>query len=175
MAHKRVFTNKLLILALAASGTLLAASNSPAQTVDGELQAAKTEKPVTQVTKPAASMPVLKEYKQLAIGMTADDVEEKWGKPKVHDKDGYLYEFSDTQTAQVRIDPEKKVSAIAVMFMKKGEAPSLVEIFGEGAKPDTEQNGTIYKLVRYPEAGYWISYYAGAGDDGMTTLTIQKL
>ena len=175
MAHKRVFTNKLLTLALVASGTLVAASTSPAQTVDSNLQASKTEKPVTQAAKPDASMPVLKEYKQLAIGMTADDVEEKWGKAKVKDKDGFLYELTDSQTAQVRIDPEKKVSAIAIMFMKKAEAPSLVEIFGEGAKPDTEQNGTVYKLVRYPQAGYWISYYAGAGDDAMATLTIQKL
>ena len=105
MAHKRVFTNKLLILALVASGTLVAASSSPAQTVDSNLQATKTEKPVAQAQQPAAPMPVLKEYKQLAIGMTADDVEAKWGKAKVKDKDGFLYELTDNQTAQVLIYP----------------------------------------------------------------------
>jgi hypothetical protein len=39
------------------------------------------------------------------------------------------------------------------------------------AKPD----GTLYKLVQYPEAGYWVAYSRTAGDAPFTIITMQAM
>ena len=39
------------------------------------------------------------------------------------------------------------------------------------AKPD----GSMYKMVRYPKAGYWVSFSRTAGDSPLTSVTIQKI
>jgi hypothetical protein len=51
--------------------------------------------------------------------------------------------------------------------------PSPREVFGEDvdAKPD----GSIFKMVRYPKAGYFISYSKTAGSDPIVTITVQKI
>lgn len=125
-------------------------------------------------TNQAATAP-MKEFRKVGIGMSADDVESAWGEPKVKDDSGFLYNLSDSETAQIEVGPEKKVTAIAIMFKNGKGAPSLAEVFGAGATADREQNGTVYKMVRYPDAGYWLSYYAGSGENAVTTITIRRL
>ena len=44
-----------------------------------------------------------------------------------------------------------------------------------GADVETKADGSKYKLVRYPKAGYWISYSRTAGDTPIITVTLQKL
>jgi hypothetical protein len=44
-----------------------------------------------------------------------------------------------------------------------------------GADIDTKPDGSKYRLVRYPKAGYWVSYSRTAGDTPIVTVTIQKL
>jgi hypothetical protein len=39
------------------------------------------------------------------------------------------------------------------------------------AKPD----GTLYQLVQYPEAGYWVAYSRTAGDEPLTIITMQAI
>lgn len=122
-----------------------------------------------------SSMPAMTAFRNVSIGMSADEVKESWGKAKIEDKDGFLYELSDSETAQVRIGPDQKVMTIAITFADGKGAPTLTEVFGEGAAADNSQNGTVYKMVRYPDAGYWVSYFVGSGENAITTLTIQKL
>ncbi len=38
------------------------------------------------------------------------------------------------------------------------------------AKPD----GSAYKLVTYPRAGYWVAYSRTAGDEPLTIITMQR-
>jgi hypothetical protein len=117
----------------------------------------------------------MKEFRKVGIGMSADDVESAWGDPKVKDESGFLFNLSDSETAQVELGPEKKVTAIAITFKDGKGAPSLAEVFGAGATADRQANGTLYKMVRYKDAGYWISYYEASGDNAATTVTIRKL
>jgi hypothetical protein len=127
-----------------------------------------------QVVANMAATP-MKQYRKLALGMSSDDVESLWGEPKIKDERGFLYNLSDSETAQIEVGPEKKVTAIAIMFENGKGAPSLTEVFGTGATADPQQNGAVYKMVRYTDEGYWISYYAGSGDNAVTTITIRKL
>jgi hypothetical protein len=47
------------------------------------------------------------------------------------------------------------------------------QVFGEDF--ETKPDGSKHKLVRYPKAGYWVSYSRTAGDTPIVTITIQKL
>jgi hypothetical protein len=46
-------------------------------------------------------------------------------------------------------------------------------VFGSDveAKPD----GSVNKMIRYPKAGYLISYLRTAGDEPMIVITVQKM
>ena len=44
-----------------------------------------------------------------------------------------------------------------------------------GSELDAKADGSAYKLVRYPKAGYWVSYSRTAGKDSTTTITMQKI
>lgn len=54
-----------------------------------------------------------------------------------------------------------------------GSAPTPEAVLGTGieAKPD----GTLYKLVQYPEAGYWVAYSRTAGNEPLTVITMQAM
>jgi hypothetical protein len=44
-----------------------------------------------------------------------------------------------------------------------------------GAEAGAKTDGSIYKLLRYPKAGYWVSYSRTAGSSPTTTITMQKI
>ena len=44
-----------------------------------------------------------------------------------------------------------------------------------GSDIEAKQDGSLYKLVRYPKVGYWVSYTRTAGEDPMTIIAIQKI
>ena len=43
-----------------------------------------------------------------------------------------------------------------------------------GAEPEQKQDGSIYHIVHYPEAGYWVAYSRTAGDEPLTIITMQR-
>lgn len=119
--------------------------------------------------------PILKEYRKLTIGASAETLRDLWGKPKMEYSDGFLYEMSDSESIQIVIGSEKNIRAISITFVDGKGAPSFAEVFGEAALPEKRENGSVYKLVRYPDAGYWVAYYAGPSENADVTLTMQKL
>ena len=57
--------------------------------------------------------------------------------------------------------------------MNGGNIPTCKDVLGadEQAKPD----GSLYKMMRYPKAGYWVSYSRTAGNSPTITITMQKI
>lgn len=134
--------------------------------------AAYTKKEIPlQTSRPA---PYLKEYRKVTIGMPADALRDAWGKPEMEYPDGYFYELSDSETVQIVIGPDKKITAISVTFVKGKGAPSFAEVFGEKSAPEKSANGSVYKMVRYEDAGYWVAYSGGPEDDANVSVTMQK-
>ncbi len=118
----------------------------------------------------AASEPVFKDYKGVRIGMSADEVRQKLGKPETQ---GFFL-ISDNETAQVFYDKDKKVNAVAVTYTGKGDAlPTAVTVLGEDVL--AAEDGRVYKLVRYPAAGYWVAYSRSSGDSPVISITMKKL
>ena len=117
--------------------------------------------------------PVFQEYRGVKIGWVADDVRKKLGSPANKGDEQDFYVFGEKETAQVLYD-KGQVTAISVDFMNGAkEVITPQQVFGTDfdAKPD----GSKYKLVRYPKAGYWVSYSRTAGDTPIITVTIQRL
>jgi len=119
--------------------------------------------------------PVFQEYRGVKIGWLSDEVRKKLGNPLVKGDEQDYYEFGEKEKAQVYYDKAtRQVTAISVDFING--APEVItpqQVFGADieAKPD----GSKSKLVRYPKAGYWISYSRTAGDSPIVSVTIQKL
>ena len=118
--------------------------------------------------------PVFNEYRGVQLGMSAADVRKKLGDPKDKSAEQDFYIFNDTETAQVVYDKTAKVIAISADFMSPNTAaPSAKDVFGSEveAKPD----GSMHKLVRFPKAGYWLSYNRTGGADSVVTIQLQKI
>lgn len=137
-----------------------------------ETQDKKTKSASQQ--KESSDKPPFTEYKGVKIGMIAADVRQKLGKPTDESKVQDYYVFSEKETVQVFYDEAEKTTAIAVTYIGKSSgAPSPEQVIGISieVKPD----GSMYKMVQYPNAGFLITYTRTAGDDPLTVITIQKM
>jgi hypothetical protein len=121
--------------------------------------------------------PVLKDVEGVAIGMTADQVKDKLGRPETADSTGMLFSRNNGETVQVGLDSDGKVKMIAAIYTgKNAAAPEFSTVFGQSSEAAASTDGKIYKMMRYPSAGYWVAYSRLDLQNGpMTTVTIQKL
>ncbi len=169
--------HKLSRLSLAALCLLcLAAFVVPAQSARGGNSAHGSNPNNAPAAKPQAAEaePPFKEYKGVRIGMEAEEARKKLGSPTDKSDAQDFYLVSEKESVQVMYDREKKVSAIALIYMNAADkAPMAKSVIGEEieARPD----GSLYKLVRYPKAGYWVSYSRTAGDPPIVSITMQKM
>jgi hypothetical protein len=117
--------------------------------------------------------PAFSEFKGVRLGMRVDEARKKLGNPTDKSAEQDIY-FNDTQTVQVFYDKTGSVTAISVDFQSSANAiPSAREVLGGEA--DAKDDGSVYKMLRYPKAGYWVSYSRTAGKTPTTTVTMQKI
>lgn len=133
------------------------------------------QRPLDAVPVPTpADKPVFSAYKGVSIGKTADEARRLLGKPSDQSETQDQYIFSDNESAQVYYDAAHLVTAISIMY--SGDltaAPTPKDIFGEAAQP--KPDGGIFKMMRYPKAGFWISYSRTAGDGPIISIAMQKI
>lgn len=117
---------------------------------------------------------IFKEYRGVQLGMTADEVRKKLGNPKEKGDEQDFFVFNDTETAQVVYDPTHKVITISADFLATdASVPTAKQIFGSDV--EAKADGSVYKMVRFPKAGYWVSYNRTGGASPMTSITLQKI
>ena len=159
-ACRRIVSLPLLL------AVVLLASGSPPRTPIANAQNAGGEK--------KADKPLYVEYKGVRIGMDTSEVRKKLGDPADKGDVQDFFVFSDSESAQVYYDKGRKVMALSVNYVgEKSGAPLPMLVLGTNivAKAD----GAMHKMVRYPVAGYWISYNRTGGDDPLITVTMQKI
>ena len=124
---------------------------------------------------PPEDSPIFQEYRGIQIGWLADEVRKKLGNPADKGDEQDFYRFSDNEQAQIVYDKDThKVTTISVDFFNGAkDAITPQQVFG--ADFETKSDGSKHKLVRYPKAGYWVSYSRTAGDSPIITVTIQSL
>ena len=151
----------LAFIVVATSLLLLASGSAPAQ-----------RKNATAADEEQSAM--FKEYRGVQLGMTADEVRKKLGSPKDKGDEQDFFVFSDNESAQIVYDAAHKVITISADFLSTdASVPTAKQVLGSDleAKPD----GSVYKMVRFPKAGYWLSYNRTAGASPMTSITLQKI
>ena len=118
--------------------------------------------------------PLFHEYRGVQLGMTAEEVRKKLGDPKDKGDEQDFFIFNETETAQIVYDKTHKVITISADFLNPAN-PTITakEVLGEDVEAKTD--GSIYKLVRYPKAGYWVSYNRTTGNAPLITVTLQKI
>jgi hypothetical protein len=158
----------LVAVSLTVAGTAFAQNNS---TTASNATASKNR----TAASGEEQQPVFLDYRGVKLGWLAEEVRKKLGSPANKGDEQDFYIFSEKETAQVLYDKAtNKVTAISVDFTSGArDVITPQQVFGSDieAKPD----GSKYKLVRYPKAGYWVSYSRTAGDTPIVTVTIQKL
>lgn len=121
--------------------------------------------------------PVFHEYRGIQIGWLADDVRKKLGNPanKGETEDFYVFGSGDNERCQILYDKAtQKVTTISVDFMNGAtDVITPQQVFG--ADVETKPDGSKHKLVRYPKAGFWVSYSRTAGDTPIISVTLQKM
>ena len=121
-----------------------------------------------------AEQPGFTQFGGVSIGMPADQVRKKLNGLRDKGDDVDIFMVKDNQSVEVYYDKAKTVSAISIDFMSGAhDAPAAKDVVGSDADPRAD--GSVYKLVRYPKAGYWISYSKTAGDSPTITITMQKI
>jgi len=120
------------------------------------------------------NQPALTQFKGLRLGMAADEARKKLGNPRDKSAEQDFYLFNDTEAVQINYDKKGSVSAIAIDFMSGSHgAPTAKDILGVEA--DARADGSVYKIIRYPKAGFWVSYSRTAGSDPTVTIIMQKI
>lgn len=136
--------------------------------------AAKAQRSKSALDSGGETEPTVSQFKGVTIGMMADEARKKLGNPRDKSAEQDFYMLNDNEVLQVYYDKTGAVNAISIDFMSGATAvPTSKEIFGADA--ETKTDGSIYKMVRYPKAGYWVSYSRTAGNEPTTTITMQKI
>lgn len=152
----------LLLFGFALTLALLVPATAEAQRSKGALDSG------------AENEPSLNQFKGVRIGMAADEARKKLGTPRDKSAEQDLYMLSDNEVLQVYYDKGGAVNAISIDFMNGAPVvPSSKDVFGADA--ERKADGSIFKMVRYPKSGFWVSYSRTAGTDATVTITMQKI
>lgn len=160
----RITQKLVLITASAFAAVVLLTAASALQTTRG--QAAL---PAAQAEQPRYT-----EYRGVRLGMTAEQVRQKLGTPKETAERDDFFVFSDAESAQVFYDVKHVVTAVSANYLgERSGAPTPEKVFGSPA--EVRPDGSIYRMVRYTQAGYFVVYSRTPGDAPLVMVTMQKI
>jgi len=118
--------------------------------------------------------PTFTAYKGVSIGMTIEKARSILGNPKEKAEGQDFYKISESESFQVYFDSSQTVTALMVTFSGTIDAaPTPKDVFGEDVAANAD--GSIFKMVRYPKAGFWISYNRSLAEDKMVSIAMQKI
>ncbi|MET0647296.1 MAG: hypothetical protein ABW208_11790 [Pyrinomonadaceae bacterium] len=120
-----------------------------------------------------AEEPLYGEFKGLKLGASQDETRKLLGNPQEKGKVQDFFVFSERERARVYYDDKGAASAIIVIYIgTAADAPTARAILGSDIEP--KQDGSLYKMVKYPKAGYWVAYSRTAGEQPLTIITMQR-
>jgi hypothetical protein len=128
-----------------------------------------------QRSKASEEEPIFTDYRGVKLGWLAEDVRKKLGSPADKGEEQDIFSFGEKETAQIVYDKvSHKVVTISVDFYD-GATGVITPQQVFGADIESKPDGSKYKMVRYPKAGFWLSYNRTSGDKPTVTVTLQKL
>jgi hypothetical protein len=169
---KRAAARLVYGLTLLAAMMLLGSTLATAQEATQEVVATTTGVEAESTKATPVSTPVFTEYRGVRVGMSMDEVRGKLGKPEEKFDEFDIFALSDKERARVYYDKDKKARAVSVTYLGTAGAPKAADVLG--TEVEAKEDGSMYQLIRYPEAGYWVSYSRTAGDSPLVMVTMQK-
>jgi hypothetical protein len=136
------------------------------------VESIKAQKATLGKAGTAAEQPMYNEYRGIRLGMTATEVRAKLGEPNLKGDDGDFYMISETETTQVVYDAQHKTRAISVDYMGGVGAPDPKNVVGGDLQVSS---AGFYKMVRYDNLGYWVSFNRTTGPVVVVTITMQRI
>lgn len=156
------------------STTPAAQTQQPSAQTPAKSQTTTTQTAQTQTTAAPAAEPLYREFKGVRIGTSQNEARKKLSGLQDKSKEMDFFIFSDKERARVYYDAKGNASAIIVTYIgKSADAPTPKAVLGTDA--DARPDGSLYKIVYYPKAGYWVAYSRTAGDEPLTIITMQKI
>lgn len=155
----------LLALVIFTLGSLLAHAqkNTPKATAPTQTAAGSAD----------ADTPLLREYRGVTLGMTAEEARKKLGEPADKSDAQDFYTFSETESAQIFYDGSRKVMAISAHYTGGAAGtPDAKAVLGTDVT--AKEDGSAYKMVEYKRAGCWVSYSRTAGEAPIVTVSMKK-
>ncbi len=167
-----------LLLAALTCGSLIAQAQDNSTPTPVSPPAQQTPTTDDEAEDPAGETavvePVFKDYKGVTIGMDASEARRKLGDEDAKGKTSDIFRISDNEMVQLYYDASSKVRAISIMYLgKDSNAPQAKDVLGETLEPGSD--GRVYKLIRYPQARYWVAYSRTAGDSPTVSITMQRM
>jgi hypothetical protein len=160
---KRLFESRIFPLIIASASILIAFSSANAQTSKRGSAPAREEESA-----------LFHDYRGVQLGMSADEVRKKLGDPKDKGDEQDFFVFSESETAQVVYDKARKVVTISADFLTAGTSvPTAKQVLG--SEVEAKADGSVYRMIRFTKAGYWLSYNRTGGTSPLTTVTLQKI
>lgn len=162
--------------------TAVAPASQPKPTTQTPAQSQTTNTPQTTVTQSTqaqtanapADEPLYREFKGVRIGTSQTEARKKLGNLEDKSKEMDFFVFSDKERARVYYDAKGNATAVIVTYIgKSANAPAAKAVLGSDV--DARPDGSLYKIVHYPKAGYWVAYSRTAGDEPLTIITMQKI
>jgi hypothetical protein len=147
----------------------------PSTSVDAQTRSSRGAARTAPAEQPKEDEPLFSEYKGVRIGMMTDEARKKLGSPQDKSDEQDFYVFNEQESAQVFYDKTHKTYAISVNYLGTNNTgtPTAKAIFG--SEIETKPDGSMFKMVRYPKAGYWVSYSRTSGSDPIISITIQRI
>ena len=168
--YLRFFSNQLkgvVLFSCVVIVLLLTASTAAAQGSKGSIAAAGSKGSINTPDENGF------QFRGVKIGMATDDARKKLGSPRDKSPEQDFYLFNENEAVQICYE-KGAVSAIAIDYMTGANGvPSPKQVLG--AEAEAKADGSIHKVVRYPKAGYWVSYSRTAGTEPTITITMQKI
>lgn len=128
--------------------------------------------PQTTANSADADGPLLRDYRGVTLGMTAEEARLKLGEPADKSDAQDFYVFSETESAQIFYDAARRVLAISAQYTGGGAAPDAKTVLGTDVP--AKEDGSAYKMVEYKRAGCWVSYSRTSSDAPIVTVSMKK-
>jgi alkanesulfonate monooxygenase SsuD/methylene tetrahydromethanopterin reductase-like flavin-dependent oxidoreductase (luciferase family) len=168
-----VFKLPCLVLMASVFVWLSAATGASWTSVNAQNRSARAAVASADSTK-GDDEPLFSAYKGVQIGMTTDEARKKLGEPQDKSDEQDFFVFNEKESAQVFYDKTHKTYAVSINYLGAGNSTPMPKAV-LGSEIEAKPDGSMYRMVRYRKAGYWVSYSRTAGTDPLITVTMQRI
>lgn len=162
---------EIALFALATLGVLVVLSVVQAQTPARRAP----QRPQAAAPAPAPQeTPVFRDYRGVTVGASMQDVRARLGQPAEAQNRQDFYVFSAAESVQIFYDAQNAVMGLSINYLGEGSgAPTPEQVLGSSITPNAD--GSLYKVVRYEGARFWVAYSRTAGEQPLVTIALQRI